>query len=220
METCDTTTDQVWKVWNWCSDSYLRHGIRLAFPKHTKPEKTYQWRYCRALVAKFGEWDFDDDTAVRFIDIAVKHAKNIGMLRKGLAIFHQSNMLHVVHDMLHAESMLYVQSLDTIGATHKWLRQQIGDGQPCEMLLRRSKAGALCNLAIWYHANKIPALYIALSKSCYRALATLEKQGMDERDQLPKATDLYRLRSDFVQDINNLKQARCILGDDWRELCH
>jgi len=220
MKACHVSADQIWKVWNWCSDSYLRHGIRLSFPKNTQPEKTYQWRYCRSLAEKFDEWDFDDETSVRFIDTAVKHAKKIGVLRKGLAVLHQGNMLDVVYSLLQEEATLYSQSIDSIQATKRWMDQQIGSNPPLEVLLHRERDGAFCNVTIWYQANKLSALYIALSKSCCKALAKLKKLELDEREMLPKVTDLYRLRYDFLRDVNNLKQARSTLGDDWRELCH
>lgn len=220
MKTCHVTADQIWKVWDWCSDSYLRHGIRLSFPKNTKPENTYQWRYCRSLADKFNEWDFDDETSVRFIDTAVKHARKIGVLRKGLAVLHQGNMLDVVYDLLKQEANTFSQSIDSLKVVHKWIAAQIGDENPLEVMLHREREGAFCNVTIWYEANKLSALYISLSKSCCKALARLKKKGFPERDLLPKVTDLYKLRYDFLKDVNNLKQARSILGDDWRELCH
>jgi hypothetical protein len=48
----------------------------------------------------------------------------------------------------------------------------------------------------------------------------LKKQGLDERGLLPKVTDLYRLRSGFIENADSLRRARGILGKDWRELCH
>jgi|3_EtaG_2_1085321.scaffolds.fasta_scaffold00213_11 hypothetical protein len=220
MKTCHVEADKIWKVWHWCSDSYLRHGIKLAFPKHTDPVKTYQWRYCRSLAEKFEEWDFDDEMSVRFIDTAVKHAKKIGVLRKGLAVLHQGNMLDVVLDLLKHESASYIQSIESLVFVKKWLDTQIGDKDPVEAMLDRERPGAFCNIVIWHQASRLPAIYISLSKSCCKALAKLKKQELEERGLLPKMTDLYRLRSDFIQDINNLKQARNILGDDWRKLCH
>jgi hypothetical protein len=220
MKTCHTDADKIWKVWNWCSDSYLRHGIRLSFPKHTDPVKTYQWRYCRSLTEKLEEWDFDDETSCRFIDIAVQHAKSIGVLRKGLAVLHQGNMLGVVYDLLQQESEFDDQSIQSLVYIKKWFDQQISDGNLITYLLERPHPGSYCNITIWYQANRLSPLFISLSRSCCKALNRLKKLDEEERGLLPKVTELYRLRSDFTDDVNCLKKAKDILGEDWRELCH
>lgn len=218
METCHVNVDQIWKVWHLCSDSYLRYGIRLSFPKHTDPTKTYQWRYCRSLAEKFEGWNFDDVTSGRFIDLAVKHAKTIGVLRKGLAVMHQGNMVELVYKQLQEEATQDDQSIDSLKHTKIWFDAQIGDNDPIAVLLDRQHADSFCNIVIWNQANKLPPLYISLSKSCCKALARLKDE--DERNLLPSVIDLYRLRSGFTEDTNCLKHARSIFGRDWRELCH
>jgi hypothetical protein len=220
MKTCHIDADRIWKVWEWCSDSYLRSGIRLSFPKNTKPERTYQWRYCKAIAEKFTQWDFDDSDCQHFIDIAVKYAKKAGSLRKGLAVLHQGNMLDAVYDILQGEKSSTNDSIDVLEHTKRWLKSQIGNRPPLEVLLERQDADSLTNIAIWYQASKLPGLYIALSKMCCQALARLKKQGSIDNDLLPTVVDLYRLRSDFIDNDDNLREARVVLGKDWRELCH
>jgi len=211
--------DRILTVWNWCSDAYLRNGQRLKFPKNTKPNLTYQWRYVKAIAERFAEWQFDDDTCRKFIDIATKYAKDKGVLRKGLSILHQSNMLDICHEMLRREANTGKQSVDAIEAAHKWLLRQFGDNDPISVLLQRPREGALCNLTQWYKAHRIPDLYLAVSKSCCKALARLGASHPDELHLLPKRTKLYSLRCDIGRDIAIFKKTRKILGKEWRELC-
>lgn len=220
MKTCHVDADKILKVWDWCSDTYLRHGIKLSFPKHTEPSKTYQWRYCRSLAEKFEEWGFDDETSRRFIDTAVKHAKNIGVLRKGLSVLHQSNMLDVVYGLLQNEADHDDQSIESLIHIKKWFDLQINGRDPVQALLERQIEGGFCNIVTWYQASRLSPLFMSLSKSCCKALNRLKKQDEDERSLMPQVTDLYRLRSDFTHDVNCLKKARGIFGEDWRELCH
>jgi len=222
MKTCKVDDKRIWKVWNWCLDSYLRHNIRLSFPDNTDPQKTYQWRYCRSLAEKIDGWEFDDETAIRFIDLTLKHVKSSGpsALRKGMAIFHQKNMLEIVYKRLQKENQGDAQSIDSLADTNKWLLRMVDGDDTIGFLMRRKSPDALCNLAMWHQANKIPSLYIALSKSCSKALARLKKSGSDDCNFLPKATQLYLIRANFQEDTKSLKEARKILGEDWRRLCH
>jgi len=87
-------------------------------------------------------------------------------------------------------------------------------------MLDRLEVDSVVNIVIWYQANKLPALYIALSKNCCKALARLKKQQVFDRDLLPKMTELYKLRLDFINKVDDLNKVRKILGKDWRELCH
>lgn len=219
METCCVNDDRIWAVWNWCSDAYLRNGQRLSFPANTDPTRTYQWRYVKSITERFVEWEFDDDTCRKFIDIAVNYANQRGVLRKGLTVLHQSNMLDICYKMLQEEKDTTRQSQDSLETVHKWYRMQIGNRKPIEVLLQRPNIGAMCNLTQWYRARKLTDKYLAVSKSCSRALGRLAKVDPDERLMLPKATKLYSLRSDIIKDLDTLKLARRILGKDWRNLC-
>jgi len=210
--------DRIQAVWDWCSEAYLRHGKRLTFPANTDRKKTYQWRYARAIANKFQQWDFDDQTARKFIDIAVNYAKQKGSLHKGLAVLHQSNMLDVCYKKLQEQSDKNGQELDVLASTKKWF-DQVTDGNTINILLHRADPRSFSNLTIWYRANRLSPLFLALSHSCTSALTRLQKDNPDERTMLPTAARLFSLRSKIVQDLNTFKQARRIFKTDWRELC-
>ena len=205
MATCCIDDERVWFVWNWCSDAYLRNGQRLKFPAKTNPVNTYQWRYVKAIAERFAEWQFDDDTCRKFIDLATKYAKDKGYLRKGLSILHQSNMLDICYGMLQREKDSNRQSTNSIELVHKWLVRQFKDNDPLDVLLQRPREGALCNLTQWYKAYRISDSYLAVSKSCCRALVRLADNFPDERELLPKYTKLYTLRRDVSRDITPLR---------------
>lgn len=211
--------DRIWTVWNWCSDAYLHNGQRLKFPAKTNPSHTYQWRYVKAIAERFVKWQFDDDTCRKFINLATQYAKDKGVLRKGLSVLHQSNMLDICYEMLQRETDFDRQSMDSIESIHKWLARQFDGADPLTVLLRRPREGAMCNLTQWYRAHRISDLYLAVSKNCCQALVCLARDDPDERQLLPKSTKLYSLRCDVARDIATLKKSRRILGKEWRELC-
>lgn len=206
--------DYVWSVWEWCSDAYLRHGRRLKFPADTDPKRTYQWRYVRSIASKFREWDFDEATGRRFIEIAVGRAVAIGVGHKGLAVLHQKNMLEVAYASLQQETAGNSTTIESLAIVHRFLAKQ---GEPLlDRLLTKRDRDSLPNIVMWLQSGRLTALYLSLSRTCNVAMKRLDQ---DDRQLLPKATALYSIRSSFVRDASNERQARRILASDWRELC-
>lgn len=219
MKRSQVDDNRVLNVWSWCSEAYLRAGRKLSLPAGTDPAKTYQWRYAAAIAKKFEEWDLDDDAAKKFIDIAVRTAKERGMLQKGLAILHQANMLQLCYEKLVAECDNNKRNLDSLRHVRAWFVKKVAGRDALEMLLGRANPDEFCNLTMWYQASRLPPLYLALSSSCRKALARLNRDCPDERGMLPRHTELHLLREEFLKDAGNLKQARDIFAQDWREPC-
>lgn len=219
MEAIKDAEDRIWEIWQWCSESYLQHGKKIQFPKHTDPKKTYQWRYARALANKLDSWGFDEETSKSFIDIAIKYAKDHGMLNKGMAALHQENMLQICYDKLKNEENSNDQNIRSLSNIKSWLDKQTGQKTLLKTLLKRRDRESFCNLTYWYEASKISPLYLSLSRSCGLALAKLDEQRPDERIILPSTSSLCGIRTSFLKDNSNRTQARRIFGDDWRKLC-
>jgi hypothetical protein len=201
-------------IWDWCSDAYLQHGFKIKLPQANDIRKTYQWRFVKAIAEKFNEWNFDDDTAIRFIRIAVAQAKLRGVLKKGLAALHQTNMLNICYDILNNEKNENDNIIASLNMQKTWYDNHIGN-DPLATLLHRSGHGALPTLIIWYQASRISDHFIALSRPCYKALLRLQGDVMESR-MLPAPTSLYLLRNTFFSDTNNVCVSQSIFGDDWR----
>jgi len=209
--------EYIWLVWEWCSDAYLRHGRRLKFPADTDPKKTYQWRYVAAVARKFIDWEFDEATAKRFIEIAIDRAQAAGVGQKGLAALHQGNLLQAAYKRLKEESSANDSRLASLAIVRRFLSGLTTDNVALvQRLLVKRDADALPNLVLWVQSNRITPLYLSLSRACNVAMKRLNQ---DERLLLPKATTLFTIRSDFTRDLSNERQARQLLGSDWRELC-
>lgn len=220
MNPTQTISDErISAVWDWCSEAYLRHGSKLTFPAKTDPRKTYQWRFARAIATKFAEWKFDEPTARWFIDIAVRYAKESGVMRKGLAILHQENMLGICYERLQEELHASRQHLDVLRHMRAWLLTETKGNDQVDVLLSRLSFGGYCNLVVWYQTSKLSPLYIALSRNCNKVLARLSKDYPLERELLPRPAQLFALRAAFLRNLDNLKQAKEIFNNDWRESC-
>lgn len=207
--------ERVLLVWQWCSDAYLQHGFKIKFPKATDCAKTYQWRFAKAIATKFNEWDFDEATAKRFIWIAVAQAKMRGVLKKGLAAVHQSNMLNICYQILTQEQIDNNNTLNSLTSMKSWFDDKIGSADPLTVLLHRSNARAFSNFTIWYRGNQISDHFIAISKVCSKALVHTQSNALEAR-LLPPLTSLYLLRAEFLSDAHNEKVTKQLFGSDWR----
>lgn len=208
--------DRVMAVWEWCSEAYLQNGMRISFPANTDPHKTYQWRFVSSIANKFNEWGFDDETAKRFIAVAVREAKQRGVLKKGLAALHQSNMLDICYQIVTSQQKDNIGQIDSLTPMKQWFDSQIGNSDPLKILLHRRDRNSLSNIVTWYQASKLSDLFLALSKVCNQAVARLQ-DNVIERRLLPATTTLYLIRSEFLAERNNMKAAKTLFGTDWRK---
>jgi len=212
----DEISDQeIYKVWNWCSDTYLQYGIKIAFPANTDPKKTYQWRYTSGIVKKFKEWEFQEETAKMFIQVAVVQAKRKGVLRKGLAALHQHNILDICHKIVINQSKENVSIVDSLKSMKEFYDNKIGSKDPLQVLLYRPSPRALTNITQWYQSNKISELFIALSKHCTKAVSRLTETV--DYQLLPKQTSLYMLRQEVITDASKSHKVSAIFQNDWRD---
>lgn len=215
MDTLEITDDDIMEVWDLCSECYLQNGYRISFPSNTDPTKTYQWRYLKAITNKFIEWEFDEATSKQFIQIAIQHCKEQGIIRKGLAALHQGNMLQICYDKLKRQDNSNKQNCETIKHIHQWLESQ-SNANLFDVLMKRNNKHEYCNLTKWYQASRISRLYLALSISCGKALRHLEANFPEERELLPRTTQLFMIRSDFLKTEHNIQDFKIILQREWR----
>lgn len=214
MNTQLANEDKIRKILRCCSDAYLRHGHRLKFPNNTDPTKTYNWRYLSSMAKKFEEWDFDDETASRFINVAIDYAAEKKLAYKGLAVLHQNNMMEVCYKRLKA--------LQDDGQHHVGrLREEVNllrtlGKMDADKLLKRRNLDSFTFMTEAYLGGKLTQITFALSKACYTALVRLSKIDEVERRMLPKFTELFMLRKHFCNESENVLQAKRILGTDWR----
>lgn len=209
--TLNHNSNLITHVWDLCTEAYSRCGIRLSFPKGTPPEKTYQWRYIIGLVKKFEEWQFDEHLMRRFIEIIASYSKQINMSHKGLAIFHQKNILEVCYKKLLDENSVGEDRLSIIREAHNWLLARSAGGDVVKYLLYRGDLDAYCNLTIAFKSNKLPDYYLALSKYCMAAIMNLSSTHSSERSQLPSYYKLFEIRENFAKDRDLYNSARTIL---------
>lgn len=225
-----TTADKeaVYRTWNWCASAYLQHGNRkLSMPQDTDPTKTYQWRYMEALARRLQDLELNEQQSRTFIEIAVLYARSHNLLKKGLTIFMQANLLDVCYEELRSRETTQQSTVGIITNTSAWLRQELENYRRksptraaktlIDMLLHCETPGGYANIVRWHQAGNLPEHYIVLSRSCGLAISTLAKAKSPDRTLLPKDSRLFMLRTKLLNDSSVRLQVRNILGDDWRK---
>jgi hypothetical protein len=174
---------------------------------------TYQWRFVKAITKKFAEWNFNDDTCKRFIDIAVDHAKELGVLRKGLAVLHQHNMMEICYKKLKLDGERDQFLIQRLVDTCKFLRSlQVKNYKI--FFLRRTHDKALSNITSLYLAKKLPIEFMAIYRDSIEALSTIELVDTDERRLLPSDASLYLCRKRILARHGDSEEVRMIVRGD------
>jgi hypothetical protein len=207
--------DKLMKIWQWCHDTYLQYGIKLNFPKGTNPTKTYQWRYIKSIGKKFDEWNFDDVTAKRYIEIVVGQAKRYNVLRKGLAALYQKHMLEYCYNILTSQITENSSKQKHLISVKAWFDAQIQGKEAADVLLKRFSKRALPNIIIWYQSSHLDDLFMSLSKSCNQAARSIKDDA--EKRMIPSSATLYLVRNEFLSETNNSLFAKTLFGTDWRK---
>lgn len=212
-----STTTRIYTIWGICQDAYLRIGNRkLSWPKDTDPTKTYQWRYLETLNKKFLEWEFSDAMCIAFIEAGVQYAVKNRLLAKGLAIFHQTNIINACYNRIKAQTDQRATIIDQITAAKTWLDTKSQNTPIITTLLTRERDGAYCNLVKWYQSGHLPTCFLAISRSCGSAIRQLPP---DERKLIPNDAILFTTQMSLSQDARFMLQMRAILQEDWRQSC-
>lgn len=185
------------EVWQWCFESYLRHNIKLKLPIAKDYTKTYQWRFVKAITDKFNDWDFNNDTCKRFIDIAVTHAKELGVLHKGLSILHQHNMMDICYKKLKSENERSDFILEKIIDTKRFLESLKLSNYKLYML-KRNHNKALTNFTTLFMSRMIHTEFISLNRCSIDIVNCLDSIDPDERKLLPTDAALYLCRKKVI----------------------
>lgn len=212
-----TSDEEIQKVWNWCYAEFVAAGFKIDFPKNTDKRKTYQWRYAAKLVEKLDEWEFDEATSKVFIKSVVQYSKKNKLIHKGMSAFFQNNMLQICYNNLKDMKKDNNAELASVISSKKFLDAKL-DNKPAEIVLLE-KGRIFTNVVEWYENGKLSILFLALSKSCTKALFKLKETDLTQRRLIPSTAELLLIRDSLSDNSDLVKQLSMILGNDWRKQC-
>lgn len=220
----ETISDaDILKLWDICFKAYLQHGYKLSFPQNTDPKRTYNWKYLKEILVKFRKWEFDEQTIIRFVDIAVKRVKYKQLLCKGLSALHQKNLFDLVHKDLVKENTESTRLIEIIESSREYLLSKLNGGCSRKELVKAlltkekfNKSYVITNAAL---SKKISKQYMALSYSCNKAISFIKEKNINDSVLLPSLEELYIERCHLLsRDSRFVRKLTEILQNDWRNI--
>jgi len=180
--------------------------MRVNFPQHTDPKKTYKWRYIVNFIERLDELEASNDATIRIIDAIAKYADKNKQSYKGLSLLTSDFILQVC-----------CENVEKIGDSQETLLLRIEKdaGLVCSGDLLAHEGHGLPNIVKWYMQRLISDAYLALSRRCYEAMIALDDL---ERSMLPNGKELIRARMEMFKDAKLKHKIKLIMGDDWRSM--
>lgn len=205
---------KVFTVYSWFQAEMRKSKRKISFPKCADKTKTYQFRWTKTFVDKcYNDFELDDRTVKVLISNIVSYAKRQNILRKGTQLLCMNNIIDIcvqsIRDIAEDEASL----ISELRSCTMFLDSQVTNkNNLVRRLVEPVSTGGCSNFVYWYNLGHLTEVYVALSKSCNKALTKLP---LDERAELPTQFELYRLCSQLVSPdmIDKLKP---ILGSDLR----
>lgn len=195
----------------------LKYRRHISFPKNTDPRKTYSWRYLEKFVDRVDSLELSDLSLETIISALVREAAETRTLQRGMAVLDNKNMLLICQTKLESEVQSENAEIRAVSESHAFVLGSVGERNDLsvhKVLTERTSRFAYANITRWFEANQLAAGYIAVSRSCKKALGTLPKH---ELELFPAATKLMRLRLTMTCNNATLMRLRTILGNDLYE---
>jgi hypothetical protein len=181
--------------------------MRVDFPKHTDPKKTYKWRYIVNFIERLDEFGASNDATIRIVDAIARYADKNKQAHKGLSLLTSDSVLQTCCENVEKAG-------DSQSAVLLRIEKDVAFVRSNDDLLGHEGHG-LSNVVKWYMQRKISDIYIALSRRCYNAMIGLD--GL-ERSMLPTGKELIRTRMELFKDARLKHKIKLIMGDDWRSI--
>lgn len=205
-----TPDERIRLFFKYLQKAFKNANIRIKFPKDTDPTKTYTWRYLKHFAEKVDEWGVSDETAYKLIDAITDYSKKHKLLNRGVSILASDKILEIGYEAIKGQVQMEDNIYHKLGLDRKIIESI--NGSKVTMLLKREPEKALPNIVKWYTQGKLSTLYIALSKSCGAAMASLNSF---ERSFLPPIGELLDIKQKCLKNAIVKNKIKFIFGDDW-----
>lgn len=207
-------THMIIKAYKMLKQSLRRYNRSISFPKNTDPSKTYNWRFLSKFIDEFEKIGLPEYVLSSVIDTVVIEASNRGILDYGVSILTKIDVLKAYNKKLERELTDEVQMINNIIRTHEFLvHQHKQNNNECmtKLLANRIHNRAYANITRWNQSGELNIGYIAVSKSCKKALKMLDK---DELTLYPSPMEFIKIRITITCNKTSLQRLKALLGDD------
>jgi uncharacterized protein (DUF983 family) len=205
---------KVFTVYSLFQQAMLKAGRKIQFPRCSDKTKTYQFRSTKNFTQKCYEEYGLDDTVVGFlISDIVSYAKKRNLLNKGTQLLCMNNVVDICVKSIESLAADEAFLIEELRSCRAFLRDQAIDKNILvRTLLEPVNQGGSSNIVYWYNLGRLSETYLALSRTCNKAMTKLSPQ---ERTELPSRFELLRICTHTVSS-DLLPQLQAVMGSDLR----
>jgi hypothetical protein len=186
-------------------------GRKISLPTNTPPEKTYQYRAVAKFAKQVDEWGLSEPVTCALVNAVVRYGKKQDLLNKGASLLNMKSVLKICHDLLREEITRNEVVVESLRHSKNFLQKSIAGGEATERLVTKERRGGYTNFTRWYRSGDLSSSFIAISKSCRRALNLLP---FDERGDFPTDAILLKTRIRLLSDAEMCSTVKEIMGSD------
>jgi len=159
-------------------------GKGFKFAKAKDITKTYHYRWFCSFLDKCYRNGFNSDSVKEVVRAVVLYAKEYGLLNKGVALLSRSDIVDICIKNMEKE----VQDTDDHLSLIRSAVEIIDVDDPVRMLTKKQHRHGSPNIIALRDNGKLPDFFIAISKSCMKAVADLKC------DDLPTVREYFITR--------------------------
>lgn len=210
----EITDSLVFTVYSWFQSAMHSAGRNIKFPKCSDKTKTYQFRWIKRFCDKcYNEFGLDNKTVKALTYEVVRYAKSHKILDRGTQMLSMRNIADICYETI-TDMMDEEQSLiNEMQSCQRFLYSQVDDKDNPVRNLKRLSENGYPNIVNWYLLGHITEVYLALSKSCRRALSSLTDE---QKEGLPSNFELLKICTYVTSDRDLLPKLKKIFGPDLR----
>lgn len=186
-----------------------RNRKEIKFPKNTKIENTYIWRYLQNFIKYIDDNNLDDAVAEKMIYALIEYSAKNNELSKGIALLAKSDMLDILCKKLENDEKNDDIIINSIIRSKAFVESQN------EPLYNKINGGSFTNITRWYESGRLSKYYISISKKCINTLLSLDNI---ERSIFPSNLEMFKIRVAITINGGLLSNVKSILNNDLIEV--
>lgn len=206
--TREITDELVLTIYSWFQSAMRSVGRDAKLPQARNVANTYPFRATKLFAERcYNELGLDDKTIRGLLYDIVKYAAKEGILSKGAQMLVMGTITDIcrksIEDTIEAEANLALeiqrckQFMSTVGH---------------ENLIEPVSVGGFSKFVYWFNLGYITPTYVAISRSCMKALNALPAS---DRNELPSDSELLRICTHTVAN-DTVDELRKMMGTDLR----
>lgn len=203
--------DNILNIYSWFQSAMRSVGRNVKPPRAQDFRKTYTYRPVKKFAEQCADWGLDERTTKMLVYDIVKYGARQRILDKGVNMLTMGTVLDIcrqsIKDAIEADAIL----TNELTLCREFLNKN-GKDSPVKTLTEPVTIGGYTNFVYWFNQGRLTPTYVALSRTCLRALIAIPE---GERSELPPDEDLLRICTHTVC-ADNLRELIDIMGNDLR----